>query len=67
MSTQFRSLSDRELVTMAESLPTFDNGIAREVLLRLAHHAHHLLAEQDAGRVRTSVGEYAQYNARGEG
>lgn len=70
MSAQrYACLSDRELVSLAESVPVFQrDGIEREVLLRLAAHCTHEAAESDTGRVLTpSLVENAErrrYNDR---
>jgi hypothetical protein len=49
------SLSDLELVTLAESLPVFQrDGIEREVLQRLARAASHSMVSSDLGALKQS-------------
>lgn len=65
----WRSLTDREVVTFAESCTAFqvEGSVEREVLLRLAARAAHSLADSDFGRVKdnTSVPAVRRYNQRG--
>jgi hypothetical protein len=73
--TRYANFSDLELVTLAESMPLFQqDGIAREVLLRLANTSHHNAASSDVARVArhrdampsNALGtRHARYNNKG--
>lgn len=67
--TVWRSLTDREVVTFAESCAAFqvEGSVEREVLLRLAARTAHALADNDPARVEdhTVAARVRRYNQQG--
>lgn len=68
--TVWRSLTDREVVTFAESCAAFqvEGSVEREVLLRLAARSAHALADTDTGRLRDrgALTPHRRYNQQGD-